>query len=269
MPPNENWIGSFPVGNMLILRFFGLLFFRVTTSSPPLSSLSSLAFAAAAAVVGCLLVARLLLGFILALGRVSFISLPARPLFVFFFLGCSTTWISSSSSSEVAFLLPFFREAAAAATTRTWSSDSSDSVAFAFPFFVLGSGISSISLSSSGAGVGDFLGGRGALPPVDLRAVLLWGWCEDSTLVNFRGTISMVVWWEDEGLTDLALALRRGGEGDRGASISIGSSSSEAVSSRWGRVETLFFWSIVKVSQERKRKIQEINKPEGVTTDGL
>ena len=79
----------------------------------------------------------------------------------------------------------------------------------------------------------------------------------------------MEVWWEDEGLTDLALALRRGGEGDRGASISMGSSSSEAVSSRWGRVETLFFWSIMKVSQEGKRKIQEIKKPEGVTTDGL
>ena len=43
----------------------------------------------------------------------------------------------------------------------------------------------------------------------------------------------MVGCWEDEGLADLELGLRRGGgEGEGGASISIGSSSSEIVSSR-------------------------------------
>jgi hypothetical protein len=154
---------------MLIFRFFGLFFTTSPPPPPPLSSFSSLAFAA---VGGCLLVARLLLlGFVLFLGAVSFISLPARSAFIFCLLGrCSTTWISSSS--EVAFLLPFFREAAAAA--RTWSSDSSDSVAFALPFsFLSGLDISSISLSSSG--VNDFLGGGGGFPPVDLRAVLLRG----------------------------------------------------------------------------------------------
>ena len=115
MPPNENWIASFPVGNMLILRFFG--FCRATSApSPPLSSLSSLGLDA---IGGCLLVARLLLGFVLV--RVaSLISLLARPVFVFCLLGCSTTWISSSSS-EIAFLLPFFRAGGGGA--RSWSGD--------------------------------------------------------------------------------------------------------------------------------------------------
>ena len=51
---------------------------------------------------------------------------------------------------------------------------------------------------------------------------------------------------EDEGLTEdgFALALRVGGGGEGGASISTGSSSSRGV------VETLSFYSILKVSQE-------------------
>ena len=66
----------------------------------------------------------------------------------------------------------------------------------------------------------------------------------------------MVICLEDEGLTedDLGLVLRRGGEGEGGASISIGSSSSSSmgVTSRRGGVTTLLFYSIVKVSQEKK-----------------
>lgn len=208
---NENWISSFPVGNMLILRFFA--FFWAAFTPPPLSSLSSFGFATA---TGCLLAVRLL-GFVLV-RAVSFISLASRP--VFCLLGCSITSISSSSS-EVAFLLPFFRVA------RTWSS--SGCVALALPFFFsLGSDISSISLSPS---CDISASGLGGLPPVDLRAVLLRG--RDSVPFECR-TAVWAICADDECLAE-EWTLRRGD-----ASISTGSSSRGIPSSRGG-VEALWF----------------------------
>lgn len=211
MVPNENWMASFPVGKMLILRFFAFNFWVRSVSS--FSSVAAFG-------KGCLLTVRLLgFVFVRAVVPISFISLSARP--VFCLLGCSTTSISSLSSEVAAFLLPFFRAAAEA---------SSGSLALVLPFFIvlaLGSDISSISLSCNASGE-DFLGG---LPPADLRATygLLRGCPWDSLFFDFWIAGSVICL--EGGLTEDDVALRGEGAG----SISAGSSS-RGRSSSWGGV---------------------------------